>query len=398
MASGKSALLQLLERNSVKSEVSEYLTKAGCLSVAQLANWVDKKEDLLEAVLKRTDLKDDQSQLASLKMAWREAEAVTSRGLKRATEALPPEDADAPLDSEEQKSVEQRFRQLYNWPSLPPRQIGSDSLLGRVQREFNRRQPTQLAVSRVRTLAASQKGNPPKQRRLTESVSILWGAVEEDTSSVSGLYAYLALLRVLATTWAVAGSFTAEDNSGNAGIFAHWAETSEYEQMFSERAHAELALHTEDSVVHWITEVEEEVRARAIEFTRGPGQLLWGRALQAAVREADKWAEKRHLLSLRKPPGNFFSDVPAPPAVPPKGGGKGTGKKGAPLPNRRKWKHAHTTSAGATICKRYNDARGCSGCNTAHVCDVMVKGNRACGQKGHTRMTHDAERHGVPMT
>ena len=71
MASGKSALLQLLERNSMKSEVSEYLTKAGCLSVAQLANWVDKKEDLLEAVLKRTDLKDDQSQLASLKMAWR---------------------------------------------------------------------------------------------------------------------------------------------------------------------------------------------------------------------------------------------------------------------------------------------------------------------------------------
>ena len=406
------AFKQLLERNAVHTDVSSWLFSQGCTQVQHLANWVDSKTELREGVLDKTSKKDDISQLACLKQAWREAEAQTNRNLRRTQESLPQEDLDSPLDSEEQKSVEQRFRSLYSWPSLPARCVGSDSLLGRVKREFDRRQPTQYPVSRVKTLASTQRGAPSKSRRLSAGVALTFEGADEEEVCVSGVYGFLTLLRVLCTTWAVAGSF---DTPEGGGKFAHWHETTEYEHAFSEKAHQELSLHTEESVVAWISAMEENVRAHAIELTRGPLQSLWGKALLTSLKElSSKWGESRHLLVPRRAPPRHLgrlthrtADWPPPEWIAKgllKGAGKGKvkGKSKGKEPGGQRvrgWKTCSHTSAGVPICKRFNDPRGCAqACpsGSAHCCDVQMRSGAPCSRRDHCRQTHNPQAHGAP--
>ena len=415
------AFKQLLERNAVHTDVSLWLFSQGCTQVQHLANWVDRKTELKESILVKTTKKDNVSQLACLKEAWREAEAQVNRGLRRAQEALPQEDLDSPLDSEEQRSVEQRFRALYSWPSLPARHVGSDVLLGRVNREFARRQPTQLPVARVKTLASTQRGAPSKSRRLSTGVALTFeGADEEEEACVLGVYGFLTLLRVLCTTRAVAGSYDADQADGTKAKFCHWHEAVEYENAFAEKAHEELSLHTGGCVVAWVSLMEEEVRARAIELTRGPSQALWGKALLTFLKEmASKWGERRHLLVPRRvpaaPPNNFgFGTYANPgPDDPPrpewiakgllkgllKGKGKGRVKGKAPGAERSGWRTCTNTAAGVLICKRFNDTRGCAqACpnGSAHCCDVEMRSGAPCSRRDHGRQTHNPQAHGVP--
>jgi len=394
-----------LTRNNVAPEVQAWLTAAGCLDVAQFSNWVDDRKDLYQAVLSKlpSPLKESTAQLASLKQAWREAEAENSRTLKRAHEyAESAVDPDAPLEPSFQKEVESAFRALYNWPALPASRVGSDSLLGRVQREFERRQPAQYPVGRVRSLAYAQKGVPTKVRRLSAGVTLsVSEAAEDDEGEPAGLHTFLSQLSVLATTWSVAGCFDAEVGDGTAdrAVFCHWSEACAYTHVFEERAYAELPAHTEESVTLWVAAVESETRTRAIELVRGTERLLWGRALVRALRElSNLWSETRHLLQCRRPPGNFAA---APPPSPGKGAGRGQAPPvpAAPsAPNPRKWSHSNTTASGAVICKRFNDQRGCKATcpgGKLHVCDVTLANGSACGAKDHSRLRHNPARHGA---
>ena len=402
-ASLRSALTTLLTRNNVDSRVQDWLSAAGCHSVAEFSNWVDDRKDLHQAVLSKlpAPLRDSNAQLACLKQAWREAEAENARTLKRTHElAEAGVDPDTPLEPSYQKEVESAFRALYNWPALPANRVGSDSLLGRVQREFERRTPAQYPVSRVRSLAFSQRGVPTKVRRLSAGVTLsVYDAAEEHDDEPAGLHTFLSQLSILATTWSVAGCFEAElgTDTGEKAVFCHWAEATSYTQVFEERAYAELPLHTEESVTQWISHVESEMRTRAIELVRGTERLLWGRALVRALRDLSSlWSETRHLLQCRRPPGNF--SVPPPPTL-----GKAQTMppvRSAPVgANHRKWMHSAATAAGAAICKRFNDQRGCKGtCPTGklHACDVTVATGSACGRKDHCRLGHDPAKHGAP--
>ena len=139
----------------------------------------EKSAELKAAVLDKTAKKDNHAQLAALKQAWREADALNSRSLKRSAEGLSAEELDGPLDPELQKQVEAAFRTTYSWPGLPSKCVGCDSLLGRCKREFERRTPSMLAVTRVRTLAQSQRGQPVKVQRLSADVSLQLGEGEE---------------------------------------------------------------------------------------------------------------------------------------------------------------------------------------------------------------------------
>ena len=228
----------LLEKNGVDESVITFLGASGCTELASFSNWVELKAELKQAVLDKTPRKDNPGELAKLKQAWREAEALNARTFKRSAGGLQGEGLDSPLDSDVQKQVEDNFRKAYGWPGLPSRQVACDSLLGRVKREFERRQPSMFAILRVRTLAQAQRAQPLKTRRLSESVSLQLGEGEDDTpSSTNGLYAWLLLFQVLCTTWAVVGCFDSEAGSGKRDRFAHWAQICEYYSEVAYRAH-----------------------------------------------------------------------------------------------------------------------------------------------------------------
>lgn len=401
-------LKALFEANGVGPEVTSWLATSGCVEVAHLANWVDDRTELREAVLNKTSVSGDTGQLAALKQAWREADAQTSRALKRATESLPSEDYDSPLDASVQKDLEKAWRSYYNWPSIPSKRMGADSLLGRISREFQRRQPTMVSVQRVRSLAKSQRGTPAKLRKLSEGVSLQLGEGEEDddTTATSGLYHYLSQLEILCTTWSVAGIFQVEG-----APFCHWWQVQEYAFCCSEKAHEALARNTEESVVHYVSTVEECFRARAVELTRGQEQLTWGKALLQAQRDlASKWAESSSLLVSRRNNNAQRPERPSRPEKPgrpgkpggPPGGPPGREQPGKPG-NGPRAQTANDTASGASICKKWNDSRGCKGKSCpqgkVHCCDVrLALGGRACGSKKHSRGQHDAQRDGAPAT
>ena len=421
--SDPSALRTLLIKHGVTEAVVLWLVSAGCRDIPTFANWVDDKAELKQEAIDKTASKDDRAQLASLKMAWREAEALTARGVKRTAEGMPTVDPDTPLDPDLQQQLETCFRKTYDWPRILARQMGSDSLLGRVRREFEKRQPSMLAVMRVRSLARSQRGHAPKTSRLSEHVHLTLGPdyADEGEPGVANLYTFLTNLQVLANTWAVAGCFEADVGPAGATTkarFAHWADTSEYQLRVAEEAHQRLVAHSEASVLHYVTVVEEELRVRAIELVRGTSQAAWGEALLRVVSESSHlWQDRKELLlprrsfnpppagapvppkapgtqkppAIQPPPGRF--DAKVPPKAPPAG----------QAPGRKRWATSKTTSGNWVICKKFNDGRGCSNraCpdGYAHVCDVILASSqRPCQAKDHNRAAHDPHRHGMPHT
>ena len=85
------SLRALLERSGVQEPVITWLSENSCCEIPTFANWVDDKAHLKTAVLDKIALRNNDAQLAMLKQSWREAEALTARGVKRAAEGLPGE-------------------------------------------------------------------------------------------------------------------------------------------------------------------------------------------------------------------------------------------------------------------------------------------------------------------
>ena len=164
----ETGLRALLTNNGVEESVIEWLgsNAQGCRTMKVFANWVDSKSELQATVLDHiTDLRASRAQLGALKQAWREAEGIVSRSLKRAAEGLSDEALDEPLQPDVQKALEKVFAETYRW-QLAAVHMPSDSLLGRGKREFERRQPSMFAVGRAKSLAASQRSTPIKRHRI----------------------------------------------------------------------------------------------------------------------------------------------------------------------------------------------------------------------------------------
>ena len=102
-------LLALLQANGVHAECIKYMQDTeGCLTIKDFANIVDTRAELNEAVFKHvTAIQNKRNvELAKLKQAWREAEGLVARGLKRAAEGVEEESLDEPLHVDVQRKIE----------------------------------------------------------------------------------------------------------------------------------------------------------------------------------------------------------------------------------------------------------------------------------------------------
>ena len=103
--------------------------------------------------------------VANVKQAWREAESITMRNLKRAAEGLPEEDLDDPLREAVESSLKETFKREYSI-LLPASWMGVPSLTGRLHREFQKRSHVASKVDRIKRSARSQS----QGRRLNVNV------------------------------------------------------------------------------------------------------------------------------------------------------------------------------------------------------------------------------------
>ena len=167
------ALRAVLDKNNIAADIITWMGDNGCTDVSTFANWVDETKELKEAILDQCpQSKDSRTQKARLSMAWREADAATTRGVKRTAEGLEEDNLDDPLPSEIFKAVGTASRTYYNWPDIPAERIGSDRLLGRIRKEFQRKEPSLVPILKVKSLTSSQFEPLEKKTRISPTAML----------------------------------------------------------------------------------------------------------------------------------------------------------------------------------------------------------------------------------
>jgi hypothetical protein len=425
MPSMSTELRSLLVDNDVHQDIINWLGDAAqqCYSIKSFANWVDERSDIDKYVVQCVpSQKTSRSQIAAVKQAWREAEGIVSRGLKRSAEGLSEEALDEPLHSDLQRSLEATFEAYYKF-TIEPRRFGYDALLGRFRREFDRRQPSALALTRARSLADSQRTNIVKRRQLAFDVQVEFGnsygdeASDMNRSSSQCLRHLFHALEIFSNTWALAGCFDVEwlQKSGTMIKYVHWQDACFYVQSLKDKADGYVDRgYTQASIYDSLITLETAFRARAIELSRARDPMPWGLALRQALKdESSKWQDdKDKLVKMGEKPGSggggrggpgggdgrreAARGGPSPAAL--KNGGVGDRSQGGGDKSTRNNRNAHTVSEqnGKRVCKAFNDQRGCKHpCEKGllHVCDIRLQGGRVCG-KSHNRRSHDEKRDG----
>ena len=220
-------LAALLQTNKVHADITKYLTDEGCLSMEQFANLLDNKNELKDEVFAHVSSITTKKgvELSNLKQAWREAEGIVARGLKRASEGIPEETLDEPLHVDAQKRIEAEFTRYYRF-TLKPAKMGCDSLLGRLKREFDKHLVTIFPVTRVRSIAHVSRDLPQRKRRIAADVVVEFESTEDahnDLKDMNRVFLLFNQLDVLATTWAVAGCYDtkAQDKDGQVLKYCH---------------------------------------------------------------------------------------------------------------------------------------------------------------------------------
>ena len=167
------SLKELLDSNDVDSTVLENLGKAplNITTVKQFANFFETKQEIKTLFLDTlAEYMDLGAVAANLKGAWREAEALTQRSLKRNSEGLPDENMDDPLREAVDSSLKVTFSTAYRF-DIPPTWLGVPSLIGRLHREFQKRSHVATKVEQVRTLSQMHEGRSGIQKKTLGSKS-----------------------------------------------------------------------------------------------------------------------------------------------------------------------------------------------------------------------------------
>jgi hypothetical protein len=132
----ESHLKSLLQSNGVHLDVINWLADplTGCFTLKNFANWCDEAQQIQATILDHVQTqKTSRAQYASLKQAWKEAEAAVNRTLKRSAEGISEDHMDDPLSDVMQESVEKTFTSYYKFvvdpkSSLPTRSSGGSSV------------------------------------------------------------------------------------------------------------------------------------------------------------------------------------------------------------------------------------------------------------------------------
>jgi hypothetical protein len=413
MASGQE-LMHLLSSNGVAADIIKHLTDKGCNSVAAFHNWVDDATMIKGEILAKTSEKDSVAQLAYLKQAWRAAEAKNTKALKRAGEGLSIEAMDDPLPDSSQRNIEAVFLKFYNWPSLDVEVMGCDSVLARIRREFEARQPSLIPFQKVRSVSEAVATTGAKRARLSDFAVVQFEGMDDYEESPSRyLRVFIASVEKVVLTWAVAGCFDVTWK-GEQKKYVHWSEVTSYLKTIKKHTNDKIGKYSEGSIVNWVIEVEHKFRAAAIQLARTgdlEARMPWGLSLLEAIKNGShEWQEADHLLIAYRSPQT-------------KGDGKytkgkednRTGNKGGrndkggnrQTDDRSREPYAPARTTGEVhgqkqICRAFNDKRGCrKPCPNGrdHVCDVILqKDNKVCGSRNHGRSSHNASHHGAHAT
>jgi len=405
MAGMDSKLIALLTRNGIDKIIVDAMADKNCNSLEDLANWVETRDKLDEHFINHTSLKDDGAQKARLRMAWRQAEAITARSLERVSQGLATEALDEPLDDSQAKSLEEAFVKAYNTRMFQPDRVGRDILLGRIFREFQSRKPNMYQIAKVRSIGDMALSTGTIKRKIGQNTTITVDGEDAVADyDVGYVLIFSERLEILANTWALAGTHKVSFQGVDV-TFAYWADCYDYVLKFRKECAERLGTFTEASIIDYATKVEEAFRLKVIEHVRGAECLPWGHALTKVLKEeAYEWEHKKvaliPLARARLTPGPMANGDSAPrsDASGPREPKKARAAQRADSDYKRSWKTSKWSADNQEICRKWNDPRGCKHKCPAgflHICDVVLSSGKVCGAKSHSRIGHKEASHGA---
>ena len=380
--------LKALLAADIPDDLQQWMLNVGITSVRRMANWCDKKEDVEDTFIKASNLyANDRKVLAAMKMVWREADSLVQRTLKRSAEGVQEAPIDEPLNESVQKALDQAFTTRYHF-DLPNYLRPSDTLLGRLKREFDRGLPTFIPLNKVKSAFTATRSAEVKRHRAGE-MTIMIDAEQAEGKPSTRYRDVILRLEVLVNGWSLAGCYALQ---GQQQIMCEWALAVGYYRTLRNRTEVLLDGSAESAVTDYLVACEEAFRGHALDAVRRKDKpLSWGEALREVMdRYPIVWAD--HMGLLQKGGGAQSSGSHPPPPKPP---------PSSPGGNPRGTKLATKThnAAGKLLCKPFNDSRTCTTpCKkgNVHGCDVeLEKGGRACEQK-HPRSMRDPAKHGQP--
>ena len=405
------SLRTLLKTNGLQDDVIKHIESLTCTSLSLFAVWLTNADQIADRLMKDTAWSANHGVHARLAMAWGEAKAEHDRNTKRKSEGISPANVDEPLREDVQETMIASFRTTYGLKDMLAFLMAADSIFGRIRREFEAHTPSMMNIMKVRT-QADTRGGGAKKHKVSETVTMVTDALEEDTPGAASLWNFTELFRVLVTAWAICGNFDAQwapsGEAKHAVRYAHLSDVTEYLYEFLGKVADLKRTYTDYSIMLYLEAVEKKVRAKAISLARGQDKMPWGLALlRALIASASAWSSEERLLQERnqkKTPQSFQNQ-----------GNKGGGRQHTSTPGllaitdgnqwrsfgKDKHKGQHTKGNGKDksnpfLCKFFNGAGGCrsgASCRAKHACNATLQNGQLCMQK-HPATDHSDQTHG----
>lgn len=278
MSSESGTLAGLLKNNGLPDEVREAFAAEPfkITTIQQFVNCFESKSEVgtlfCEASQATKTIFANRGDLvAGLKQAWREAEAITARILKRTIEDVNAESIDEPLKYDEQSRLELTLKTEYK-TAVPPIWMGFPTMLGRFHREFLRKTHTVFHMNKVRNLeAVVLQGSSVKHQKLG-ALDIAFGdSVKQAEATVGNIFTYVLGLKAVMYTMAMAGSYKVQRGQEQV-LFAplepllnHLASVEAYILKHSKGKEQ----RTEYSILKQVQTIDEGVSAEWARILRG---------------------------------------------------------------------------------------------------------------------------------
>ena len=148
MADFEGELKTIMKNLHTPEGTQDWMKAQGYLTVASIHNWCNSAEQVETRIHEHSPAKDVPAVGASLKQTWRVCESCNTAALNNLAKGVPSTSSDEPLDDTVQLEVNASFLAYYNWPCIDVDKMGCDSLLGRIRREFESRNPTMISICR----------------------------------------------------------------------------------------------------------------------------------------------------------------------------------------------------------------------------------------------------------
>ena len=413
MAAMDSELKNLFKNNNISEDVAAALRAEPfkITTFKQFANFFSSKAEVTQLFISTSQWKADGAVKSDLTMAWREADTIVEKGLRRTAQGLPEEGMEDPLRVEVHTTLSDTWKGHYKI-QLPTSWQTSAPLLGRFHREFQKQVHVLFKINKIRTLENTMSLVPEAKRaRLSHDIELR--IPQADTAcdiDIVAPFGYLTALKVLMYSFSLAGAYLVMEDE-EMSLFApldpllqHLATAESYALRHSSGKDR----FGEAAVLHKLRMIDEAIRSEWARLTRDSGFSLGKACFTTHAFSASLWLSEPIRNPLNALPANYD-----PKGSGKKGNGKGSGAasswetplwqppvlndKGKGKGKKGSGKYQYDLAAldhhtGKAYCRGYNSSNGCVDprCQRLHQCDVVKPNGQPCNHKFHNRTTHGA--------